>query len=411
MRDELHWGGINLKSLCKALVFNIWMVFAVMIITYIGLGIVGNMKYTPSYTSNTVVAVYPFNKMYTLEDTSGALQTVTAVNEVLNSDMFKEGLGERLEEPVDFSLYSHQIDSTYLLMLSASSSSPDNAYKILRTALDYYGEISSHIVGDSHLSVVTEPNFPTSVSNESGILRRRPLLTLLMGFAMAGFLVLMYVMRRTYKTSSAIRHYYKDVRFFKVKASVDKLNRRNKKRSGLVPDQEAMRRTALELWQMLRAKNGNSVFLTSAARDEGKTDITVSLAREMARAGKTVAILETDPENTDIQERVGKESSADIPDQSIRVVFADKTNMPDDLHSMAESVEKILEQARENADIILIDGCIWAGSGDERIWKDAADISLAICRQDKANFYAIDRMMTDLQDNDPGVPGCVLYGF
>lgn len=430
MSNELHWGGISGKSLIKAVVSDIWMVFAVMIITYLGLGIAGDMRETPSYTSGAVVAVYPLNKMYTLEASSGALETVSAVNEVFNSEMFRIGLRERLAEPADFSLYSYQMNRTYILMLSVSSSTPENAYQILRTALDYYEEISSHLVGESHLEILTEPNFPLSASNYSKIRKYQPLLTLFMGFVMGCFLILMYVMRKTYKTPSAIRRYYKNVRFFKVKAS-GKNGRKNKKKSGRVPNQEAMKKTALELLQRLRAKNGRSILVTSAAPNEGKTEITVSLASEMADLGKSVIIMETDSENSEIAEYFGISDNqseytlsdllqdvvdlgsvaADIPDQSIKIVFANKINTQDDFHFTTKDIERILEQAEKLADVVLVDGCIWTGSRDERNWKEAADASLVICRQDNADFYEVDHMMTDFQENNPDFLGCVLYGF
>ncbi len=406
MSNELHWGGINIKSLCKAVLSDIWMVFAVMVITYLGLGIVGNMRYTPSYTSGAVVAVYPFNKMPTMEASSDALATVSAANEVFNSEMFRTGLRERLTDPSDSSLYTYQIDGTYILMLSASSSTPENAYQTLRTALDYYGEISSHLVGDNHLEILSGPDFPLSASNDSKILKRRPLLTLFMGFAMGCFLVLMYVMRKTYKTPSAIQRCYKNVRFFMVKASASgKHGRKNRKKSGGVPNQGAIRKTAVELMQMLRAKNGKSIFVTSAAPNEGKSEIMVSLAREMAGSGKDVIIMETDSGNSEISEQLG------TTDQSIKVVFANEINAQDDFRYKSEDIKKTLERAEKLADIILVDGSIWTGSRDERIWKEAADTLLAICRQDKADFYAIDQMMTDLQENNPDFLGCVLYGF
>ena len=432
MSNELHWGGINGKSLCKAVASDIWMVFAVMVITFLGLGIAGNMKYTPSYTSSAVVAVYPFNQMYTLEASSSALETVGAVNEVFNSEMFDTGLKNRLAEPVDYSLYSYQIDRTFILMLSASSSSPENAYQVLRAALDYYGEISSNLVGDSRLEILSEPDFPSSASNSSKILKHRPLLTLFMGFATGCFLVLMYAARKTYKSSSAIQSCYKNVRFFRVPASApDKHSRRKNRRSGSVPDQETMRKTALELLQMLRAKKGSSIYVTSATHKEGKTEFMVSLARELSGFGKSVLILETDSENADISEHfdasdilpehtlsvllqdgVANESvAAAIPDRSIKVIFANNNTQDDFVPNMTEDVGKILEQAEKHVDVILVDGCTWTGSGDDRLWREAADTSLAVCRQDKADFYAIDRMMTDLQENDPGFLGCVLYGF
>ena len=432
MSNEIHWGGINVKSLCKAILPDIWMVFAAMVIAFLGLGIAGNMRYTPSYTSNAVVAVYPFNQMYTLEASSSALETVSAINEVLNSEIFRTGLDDRLAEPADYSLYSQQIYRTFILKLSVSSSSPENAYRILRAALDYYDEISSHLVGDSHLEILTEPDFPSSTYNDSKILKHRPLLTLFTGFVMAGFLVMIYAGRKTYKTASTIKRRYKKVRFFRVEASAsDKHSRRNKGRSGSVPDQETMRKTALEVLQMLRAMKGRSILITSAAHNEGKTEVTVSLARELTGSGKSVLILETDSENTVISEHLDvsdilpgytlsvltqdgtdlESVAAAIPDRSVRVLFAHNNTHDDFAPYMAEDVGKMLERAEKLADVILVDGCIWTGSGDDRTWRDAADTSLAVCRQDTADFYAIDRMMTDLWEKDSGFLGCVLYGF
>lgn len=413
MLNELHWGGINVKSLCKAVLLDIWMVFAVIVITYLGLGIFENMRYSPFYTSNTVVAVYPLNKMYTPEDSAGALETVSSVNELFNSNMFVTGLKERLTESVDFSLTSRQISGTYILMLSATSSSPESAYVTLRTALDYYKEISSHLVGDNHLEILTEPDFPIIASNESKILKYRPLLALLFGFAMAGFLFLIYILRKTYKTASAIQNSYKNVQFFEVEAAASGKHKYGSKRNyGSIPNQQAMRKTAIELLQMMRAKKKNSVFITSAVSGEGKTEITVSLARELAVAGKTVIILETDPENSEIQEAVEYvKVIGDLTDQNIKVIFADKDNEQDDFSDMAKEVENKLELTGNLADVVLVDGRIWTGSKEDLIWKEATDTSLAVCRQDKADFYAIDRMMTDLRENNSDFLGCILYGF
>ncbi len=432
MSKEMHWGGINGKSLFKAVVSDIWMVFAVMVITYLGLGIAGNLRDKPAFTSSATVAVYPFNQMYTLESSSSALETVGTVNEVFNSEMFSMGLNARLAEPADYYLYSHQIDRTSILMLSVSSSSPENAYKILRAAMDYYGEISSHLVGDSYLEILSDPDFPTSPTNDSRILKHRTLLTLLMGFAAVCLLVLMYVMRKTYKSASAIQRCYKNVRFFRTLAPApNKRSRKNKGKSGSLLNQESMRKTVMELWQMLRAKKGNSVFITSAAYDEGKTDITVSLARGLADLGKTVLILETDPDNTGITEQPDvsddlkrytlsefledgtstENGDGDRREQNIGVVFANSINVEDDFHNIAADVESIFKKAETFADVILVEGCVWTGAAEEQIWKEAADTALAVCRQDKADFNAIDKMMTDLQETNSRFLGCVLYGF
>lgn len=383
MFNEFHWGGINFKGLCKYVLPNLWMTFAVIVIAYIGLGIAGNMTYTPSYTSSAVAAVYPSNTMKTIEASSDAVDAVSASNEVFNSEMFRTGLKDRLEEPADFYLHSQQIRNTYILMLSVTSSSPENAVQVLQTALDYYNEISSHLAGDNHLEILSEPDFPSAAPNDSKILKFRPLLSLFAGFAMGAFLILMYAIRRTYKAPSAIQNYYKNVRFFRLMPlSSEKENRRKKRKSRRLSGSEILRKTSMELLQMLRARNARSIFITSAAHSEGKTVIAESLKKEWENNGKSVTILEPDMINTQ-----------------------------NDFSDLVNDVKNLIERSKELADIILIDGCIWTGLGDELIWAEAADITLAVCRQDKADFFAIDRMISDLSKNNSDFGGCVLYEF
>jgi Mrp family chromosome partitioning ATPase len=242
----------------------------------------------------------------------------------------------------------------------------------------------------------------------------------------------MYVIRKTYKTTSAIQRCYQNVRFFRIAVfPSDKHFRRNKGKSRSAANQEMTRKTALEVLQMLRAKKDSSVFITSAARNESKTEVAVSLAREFAAFGKSVLILETDSDNTDISEHFGEseilpvhtlsallqggtdfESAADaIPDRSINVIIANHHIQDDFAPDMADVSRRILEHAKKIYDVILIDGCSWSASEHDRIWRETADASLAVCRQDQADFQAIDQMMTDLRENDPDFLGCVLYGF
>ena len=438
MENGFHWGGINFKSLCKAVLSNIWMVFAAMAIVYLGLGIVGNRMYMPSYTSSCVVAVYPFHQMYTLESSTNT-QTVSAAMEVLNSEMFNAGLKERLAGPEDSYFYSQQIDGTYILNLSASSSSPENAYRSLRTALDYYGEISSRLVGNNQVEILIEPDFPVSASNDSKLLKYRGIMTLLCGFAMGCYLVLTIVMRKTYKTTSAIRHDYRNVPFFTIRASASGQHR---KRSAGVSNQEAMRKTALELLQAMRARNARSILVTSAAPQEGKTEFTFSLAKEMADYGSSVLVLTTDSRDAEKLELMGMsdhpqeaalssllKDGADleravvgIPGRNIKVILVTGNLVQEGFHYTAADIEQFLERAEQLADIILVDGWVWTGSRKDLNWKKAVDASLAVCGQDKADFYAVNRMMTALQEANPerenrragsqsGFLGCVLYGF
>ena len=46
-----------------------------------------------------------------------------------------------------------------------------------------------------------------------------------------------------------------------------------------------------------------------------------------------------------------------------------------------------------------------------QIWKEAASASIVLCKQEDAEFFKVDEMLSDLQKGDTYFAGCVLFGF
>ena len=65
----------------------------------------------------------------------------------------------------------------------------------------------------------------------------------------------------------------------------------------------------------------------------------------------------------------------------------------------------------EYADFVLVDGAAMFPSNYAQIWQEAADASIALCRQDNAVFSKVDQMLSTLQSLDTYFVGCVLSGF
>ena len=86
-------------------------------------------------------------------------------------------------------------------------------------------------------------------------------------------------------------------------------------------------------------------------------------------------------------------------------------SMDEDISYSIDDVKRVLLQCQEQADVVLINGAALYPSHDVQIWHEAADASIALCRQDDAGFFEVDTMLRDLQKGDTYFAGCVLFGF
>lgn len=120
-------------------------------------------------------------------------------------------------------------------------------------------------------------------------------------------------------------------------------------------------------------KNVKSILLTSCFQNEGKSDIALSLAREMGAAGKKVLLLDADIRKSvyvsrfHVQESItglseflsGQRDSNDLiystNFQNMDIIFAGKSAPNPSALLGDETFEKLLEKLREYYDYVFID--------------------------------------------------------
>ena len=384
MTEDFLWGGINIRKFCRFFIRNIWMVIAVMIITYLGLGLVDQYTYTPHYTSAAVAAVYPTSSDYryhTIETISNLSSKTEDMNSVFNSDLFQSGFHNYDPSLQDCTVKSVHVANTDLLVLHATGGSQENALKGIQAALDYYSLFSGDITGTPEIKVVLGPKGPYHDPGGSKIQNHRRNLCLLSGLMMAGLLLFIYLVRKTYKTEHCIRRHYKDIRFF----SLPFIKSRSKYKRGILSknnSREPIKKLALEIKQVLHKCNKKTLLVTSFADKEGGTVIISELAGELAEQELKVHCIQCRPDDID-----------------------------EDLPYSIDDVMRMLLDCQEHADVVLINGTAEYPSHDVQIWHEAVDASIALCRQDDADFFKVDRMLSDLQKGNTYFAGCVLYGF
>lgn len=435
MTDDFLWGGINIRKFCRIFIRNIWMVIAVMIIVYLGLGLVDKYTNTPRYTSAAVAAVYPTSSPYrqhTIETISNLSSKTEDVSSVFNSDLFQSGFHSHYPSLQDCTIESSQIAYTDLLILHATGGSQENAFKGIRAALDYYSQFSGDMTGAPKIEVVFGPEAPYHASGGSKIQNHRLRLCILSGLLMAGLILFVYLVRKTYKTEQCIKRRYEDVRFF----SLPFIKSGSKYKKGIFSknnSRESLKKLALEIKQALHKCNRNSLLVTSFADKEGGTAVLSELARELAEQDEKVILIGTGslqhddapaPDSSDDREK-NKNTLLDVLRQKCTVKDAmlyreelkvhcipcGPDSIDEDIPYSIDDVRRVLSDCLEQADIVLVNGTAWYPSHNAQIWHEAADASIALCRQDDAEFFKVDKMLRGLQKGDTYFAGCVLLGF
>lgn len=433
MTDDFLWGGINIRKFCRFFFKNFWVIIIVIIITYLGLGFVDKLTYTPSYTSTAVAAVYPKSSSYryhTIENVSNLSEKTAETSSVFNSVMFQSGLHNQESYLQDCIIDSFQVANTDLLVIHATSGNPENAFKGIWAALEYYSQFSGSLTGAPEIRIILGPDPPSLIQGGSKIQNHRLLLCVLTGLMTSGLLLIMYAASKTYKTERCIKRRYKNIRFYSVPSIISE-SENIKRIFSKKNSKELIKKFSLEIKQVLHKHNKNTLFITSYADDEGAGVFLSELTRELAEQNEKVILIETKAWQRDSTS--GLNESDDIGKHTLQDVLQQKCTIKDvmsyseelkgyciqcnfdstdenDLYS-SDDFRNLLCNCLKYADIVLIDGVTCYPSHYAQIWLNAADASLALLRQDDAGFFKVDKILSDLQKRDAYFAGCVLLGF
>ena len=419
---------------------NWWVVLCWMAAMFLGATGVGNLLYTPEYTASSTLVI---RMMGTDAYTSLAQTTqMTAVySEIFQSEALRNLVSESIGEPVEGSISCTQIAETNLLVLSATSPTPRQAYLFIQAALRNYEQVASYVFSDAVLEVVQEPNVPDAPSNSSFFIRRRPELTLFAGMAAAALIALIYLLRRTVKAAGNASGLLDGpilgtIPFEKKQA----LSRRGKKKeipalllnSPLVSMDfaESSRRAATRVEAHLRHHKAKVLLVCSVEENEGKSTVAANLAIAIAEHGEKVLLVDGDlrkPAQYKIFDRKGEKRL------SLSDVLTGKASLEEVLsrnskagfwelfqyESVAQAgnllagakLRQLMEELKDQADVIVVDSPPVAAAADAEIWMHLADTVALVVRQDASDVRVINDTVDLIWKSAGDFAGFLLNAF
>lgn len=437
--NEISWQGIGLQILKYW-----WIVVAWAVAAFLGATGIGSLTYTPQYTASATLVI----RMAGSDAYTSLVQTtqMTAVySEIFQSSALRSLVSESTGEEAAGTISCSQISETNLLVLSATSPTPRQAYLFIHAALQNYEQVAGYVFTNAALEIVQEPSVPETPSNASFLISRRVELACLAAVAAAGLIALIYLLRYTVKTADSAASLLDGTVLgtvqFEKRQGMRGRRRRAKGRKGVpalllnsplvsMDFAETSRRMATRLEAHLRHKKLQILLVTSVEENEGKSTVAANVAVALAEHGSRVALLDGDlrkPAQYKIFDKASKDgfSLSDVlagrKTWKEAAVYNEKTHIwelfqyksaaqPGSLLNGAQ-LPALLEALRDKMDVIVVDCSPIAVAADAEIWMHHVDSAALVVRQDMADVRVINDAVDLIWKSTGDFSGFILNAF
>ena len=432
---------LEIYSLLRDIVRNIWVVVLCALICAMGFFIVTHVAYEPAYTSSATLSVLNGNtntasySTYTVS----AEQANVLVN-IFTEPMIKEYAAEYLEQDgFDGSVSARVLEQTNFIELTVTSDHPEKSYQLLNAIIKTHHKVSNKIFRNAGLTVIKMPTVPTGPSNRISNSNRN---LVVVGFATVALalLVVLSLLRNTVKKEKDFDENI-DSKLIGTITHEDKKmtlsDLRHKKKKGLLIHNNAyisLRFT--ENFHKIASKlehkknhTGSKVFaITSVDENEGKSTCAANLAVSLADRGHKVLLIDLDfkkpalykifdeetSRNGNISELLSKETPLEnfvfgqYKKTSLFLAINTKANPSYHKFISEGNVENLIRTLRSDYDFILIDTAPLSQDSSVTDIIGMVDKTILVIRTDTVSTSAINDSITNISKISANLAGCIL---
>ncbi len=429
---------VDLFSILRDLLHDWWMILTAGLAAVMLAWLFLQMVYVPVYTSSaTLIISAKSSTGGVVSDLSVSSSTAETLAEVLDSSLLKKYVMADLGVDELPDIEANLISGTNLMTLQVTSESPESAFRVLRSILDNYDQVTSHILENIVLNEMEAPSVPTSPSNS---LNTRT--TLFYAFwvgigAMALLLAALSIQRDTVKTEKDVSHKL-DTRLYmsvyhenKYKTLKSRIRRSKKALLTTTPStsflfSETFKKLRTRLMYHSEKTGAKVLLVASVAENEGKSTVAANIALALAQKMERVVLVDGDLRRPAIHKLFSKPVppsaelsaflSGDIPvddlvlqDQGsgLNLVLGSKKCANSTELVARDAMRGLIEVLRSRSDYVVIDSPPMAIMADAEVLAEYADVTLLVVRQNMTYAPQINDAIDTLENSHAKLLGCV----
>lgn len=274
--------------------------------------------YVPKYESRAVFSVtsgaskddiLSYSYYY---NNSAASQMAESFPYILETDMMRDLIRQCIgKEYINGTITASSVADTNMFILTVRSTVPQDAYDILKAVMESWPKVAVYMTENARLVIREAPAVPDAPYNSvgwKGAAAKGAVIGVVLALAV---ILLIAIMRKTVNSTEDMK---KEINL-PVLATFPQLSNK-KRRSGKLHDisrengfEEGMRGLRVKLLKSLEAGK-KVIMVTGTIAGEGKTTISVGLARSLAADGKRVVLVDADLRKQGTRELLKKQNNA-----------------------------------------------------------------------------------------------------
>lgn len=427
---------IDLLSMLKDIGRQWWVILLVAAAMSLLSNVYVNMKYRPEYTVHTTFAVSAKgmnNSIY--QNLATTIDMADQMTVILDSNLLKRKVAEELGmKSLNAKTEVEAIAETNMLRFSVTSDSALNSFRILKSILENYNQVSDYVIRNVVLEEIQRPSIPTAVSNPMN-----PRGTMKKVFlAAAAVMILIFAalsyIKDTVKNEADMKdkidaHFFGSIYHENKKRGVKK----NKNLSMAIINPflsfrfvEANKMLASKIRSRMEKRGAKVLLVTSVMENEGKSTVAANIALSLAQEHKRVMLLDFDFRKPAQYKIFGmsKDDTVDFPEILSTGTMSDSLIKKYDefplyllLNSHAttsmetllgsDMLKRLMNYFKERMDFIIVDTSPMALVSDTEEIAQLCDASALVIRQDFVHCREINDAVDTLNRTKAHVLGTV----
>lgn len=410
-------------------------VLLVGMVVYVGT----ELTYEPKYTTTTTFVVTMRNSSSTVyQNLSATTNLATVFSEILNSSILRKAVLEDLGlSSFAGSISAAAVKDINLLTLNVTGADPRTTFLVTQSIIDNHHRVTYQVMGDIILEVLQEPIVPTAPTNPLNPVGNMKKAMILVGAAMCVLLGVLSFIRDAVRSKQEAEKKL-DCRILGELHHERKVKNLNmlfkRKKSSILITSPSTSFSFAERVRKLRRRieqhmpeGGKTILVTSVLENEGKSTVAVNLALSLAQKHKKVLLIDCDlrkPACYKILEQDWRNAStSDVANgkaellDCVAVYGQEKAlSLLLERKSVKNSAEiissagmaKLVMDARENFDYVIIDTPPMAVAPDAEGLLELVDASVLVVRQNAAPTKMLNSALDTLHSVEAKLLGCVL---